>query len=264
MESSDSARRAWATAAATLLRLTSMSGVLHPVGPEEPSTYWMRRLLVIGALVLVVLIVVFALTRGDGTRQAVPPQGNPAASPRAKTPTPAESPSPTSPSPSNSANSSSTSASSSSSPSPSPSATPKAKSTPTATKPPPPVCDPDDLRQTLLGDRTIKAEQKVTFKLSLINGGARNCRLELHSDNFELRIFSGADRIWSTNDCAKKVKDIDEVVGSEKSVEWTIEWGGKRSRGECKTRPELPLPGTYVATAQYEGAESSKFTMTLR
>ena len=48
-----------------------MSTVIHPVGPEEPKVYWVRRLVaVLVAVVVVVLMVAMRIAwRISGTRQ---------------------------------------------------------------------------------------------------------------------------------------------------------------------------------------------------
>ncbi len=38
-----------------------MSGVLHPAGPEPAQTYWLRRVLVLLALLIVILVCVVLL-----------------------------------------------------------------------------------------------------------------------------------------------------------------------------------------------------------
>jgi hypothetical protein len=99
--------------------------------------------------------------------------------------------------------------------------------------------------------------------LSLINGSGQICVARVTRDNFELKIYSGIDRIWSTKDCATIVKAVTRKLGPEQAVEWSVSWNGRRSRTGCQSRPEIPRPGTYYATAQFAGAEPVKLRMTL-
>ena len=46
-------------------------------------------------------------------------------------------------------------------------------------------------------------------------------------------------------------------------MEWKLTWNGRRSRAGCKSRPEIPRPGTYYATAQLAGTEPVRLLMTL-
>ena len=236
-----------------------MSTVLHPVGPEPEETYWARRVAVLIALVvvagLVVALVVNATRAGSAVSAApVPP---PVTAPPADSPSPSATPS-ASPSASGSG-----SPSASSTPSPSastkPKATPKPKPTPTG----PVACEPEELRATLTGKQRLKPEQGTTFTLSLINGSATACVVSVTPENFELKLYSGTDRIWTSDDCAKAIEPRKATVKAEDAVEWTMAWDGQRSRAGCGSRPEVPRPGTYFATAQLEGAKPVQLRMIL-
>ncbi len=95
--------------------------------------------------------------------------------------------------------------------------------------------------------------------MSLVNTSASPCVVTLKSTDFELKIYSGKDRIWSTNDCGALVKSDLAEIKPEQSVAWTISWDGRRSAKNCGTRPEIPRAGTYWATAQFTGAEPVQF-----
>jgi hypothetical protein len=257
-----------------------MSSVLHPVGPEPEQTYWVRRILVLAAAVLVVALLIAFAVGGTSSGSAVsadpsptaasePPPYTPSPTPLG-TPTPSASPSPSgSPSASSSAASPSPSGSvetgASASPSPSTTPTAKASTTPKAkAKPVLTTCDPDDLRATLTGKQKLKPEQATTFDLSLINGSGTTCFVTVDQKSFELKIYSGTDRIWSSNDCSKAVKAVTRKVKAEEAVTWSMRWDGRRSRKDCKSRPEIPQPGTYFATAQLDGAKPVQLRMILR
>lgn len=239
-----------------------MSSVLHPVGPEEPQTYWVRRAIVIGAsvlaLIVAIAIIVSQTSSGSVVAQPTPSALDPSP-PAASTPTYTPTPSAT-PSPTDSADkeaSPSARASSTATARPSASASPSTKTAPVA-------CPAGDLRATLTGKQRLKPKQANTFTISLINGSGAQCDLSVTSDNFELKIYSGRDRIWSTDDCAKSVKTVTKKLAKEQAVEWKMIWDGRRSRAECKDRPEIPKAGTYFATAQFKGADPVQLRMTLR
>lgn len=258
-----------------------MSGVLHPVGPEPSGTYWARRFLVVAMAVLAVLGIVMATTAGRG-RATVTANPSPAApttatpTPKAKAavtatakaaasrtarPTPKATPTPSA-APKKSASAAPKVAPTSSPPRPAKPAAPK----PPAPKPPapkPPECEPAELRATLTGRRTLAPKQATRFNLSLINGSGATCRVRVTRGNFELKIYSGTDRIWSTKDCTRAIPTLDRALRSEEAVEWRLRWDGLRSRKNCKDRPEAPQPGTYFATAQLKGAEPVQLRMIL-
>ena len=246
-----------------------MSSVLHPVGPEPEQTYWARRVAVVISLVVVVGVVAALVSSVIGTGSAV----SAAPAPPAVTPVSATSPTPSpsaSASPTPSASPSTTAGSAS--PSPSSAAKTKAKTEASGTKKASRratatgsvACAPTKLRTTLTGKQTLKPKQGNKFTLSLINGSDTTCTVSVTPKNFELKIFSGTDRIWSSNDCSTAVKPISRKVKAEDAVEWTMTWDGKRSRKDCKDRPEVPKAGTYFATAQLDGAKPVQLRMILR
>ena len=122
----------------------------------------------------------------------------------------------------------------------------------------------DQLRATLTGKTRLKTKKANTFEISLINGSGQTCRLGVNGANFELKIFSGTDRIWSSDDCSKAVKKINKILPAERAVAWKMTWDGRRSRDDCKRRPEVPRAGTYFRPAQYEGAKPVQLRMILR
>ena len=100
----------------------------------------------------------------------------------------------------------------------------------------------------------------------MINGADQACRLTLNADVFELKIYSGTDRIWSSDDCARLVPAKQVTLKPEQEVAWSMSWNGERSQqgATCKNRPESPRAGYYYATAQYKGAKPVQFLMILK
>jgi hypothetical protein len=252
-----------------------MSSVIHPVGPEPSPTYWVRRALVVGAAVLVLAIVIALIVNGTSSGSAVQPNPSPPAQTLA-----ADTPSPSPMASTMRTPSTITSESASAQPTatgtatPSPSATASSKSSSKATGKPSPsptksakpgtsACAPSTLRPTLTGKQRLKPKQPNVFSLSLINGSGQTCVVTVNSTNFVLKVYSGRDRIWSTNDCAAVVKPITKKVAREQAVAWTMTWDGRRSRSQCRTRPEVPRAGTYFATAQLDGAKPVQLRMIL-
>ena len=229
-----------------------MSGVLHPVGPEPTSTYWWRRAVVLAVLAVALAIVFSLATRGNDSQQALPAApASESLTPLPETPTDSSSPSRSASAPG--------AADTEKAEVP---ATKKAKA-PASKKAAAELCDPGLLRATLTGKQSLKPGEAVVFRLSLINGSKTTCAISVNAEMFELKIYSGTDRIWSTGDCETAVKPIDKTVAPEKAVGWKMTWNGLRSAPGCKSRSAIPEPGTYFATAQLADAKPVQLRMTL-
>ena len=235
-----------------------MSGVLHPVGPEPARTYWFRRAVVLAAMVLVLTAVVALTGAARRGRQQTVPQTAAVPAPTATlTPSASSAPAPAAtplvPAEPTTAVSPAASATASTAPSPT------ADQTPAAVK----ACEGSALRTTLRGDQALKPKDPNTFTLSLINGGPDRCIIQVTPDNFELRIYSGIDRIWTTRHCSTVLKPIKETVRSEAAVEWQVKWNGLRSANACKNGPGVAGAGTYIAAAQLDGAQPVQLRMVI-
>lgn len=229
-----------------------MSAVLHPVGPEPAQTYWVRRLVVMVVAVILLAIVITLLGnvgRGQQAEPAVLPRATPSPTMSASRPTTASTAVP---------DSSGAVPSAATSTSPAPASTQPSNSVQASrgkvAAAQPQTCPASLLRATLTGGQQLKPTQPTTFHLSVINGSTQTCVVAVSTETFELKIYSGTDRIWSSKDCASLVKPVKAIVESEKSIEWQMTWNGHRSARTCKIRPEIPRPGTYFATAQLDGA----------
>jgi hypothetical protein len=278
-----------------------MSGVLHPVGPEPARTYWIRRGILFAVVLLLALGVILSVANLTKAAVATAPPpviaaapGDTSASPKPSglgtTPTAPTSASPGVPSsgasspggvPASSSpqasgaypsvsgsappssGSGSGSAPSGGAPSNGASSPARASARPSPTVVGTPDCRPSDLRVTLTGDRTLSPGQKNRFALSLINGGTQTCLVSVTDKNFELKIYSGKDRIWSSRDCSSVLTDFDKKLGSQSDVRWAMAWNGKRSVAgkSCQVGAEKPRAGTYWATAQLAGAEPVQLRM---
>jgi hypothetical protein len=247
-----------------------MSGVLHPVGPEPASTYWLRRALVLGALAVVMALVFSLVSNGNGGQRAVSAVPVPVPTPSPSellTSEPTGSPAPTSES-SEPATSSEPTASTSPQAKKSSSAAKRAKAT-KAAKPSKkaaaaPLCDPATLRPTLTGKKSLKPKENNAFSLSVINGSATTCVVSVTAESFELKIYSGKDRIWTTGHCPTAVRSVVATLASQKAVEWKMAWNGMRSAPGCKSRSEVPQPGTYFATAQLADVKPVQLRMSIQ
>lgn len=184
----------------------------RPVGPEPASTYWQRRAVVATALVLVLAVGSSLLTGGDDEPDQL------AQAPR---PTPSAVPSPA----------------------PSANASPSASPSPSAAVA---ICQPEALKIEAVTDAdsyAVGASPRLT--LLVTNTGAAPCTRDLGQAAVELVVFSGRDRIWSSDDCAPGgPKDV-TTLAPGKPVSQRVTWNGRRSRPGCEGDKEQAEAGTY-------------------
>jgi hypothetical protein len=235
-----------------------MSGLLRPVGPETAQTYWARRVLVFGAMMVLAGAVTLII---NGTSSGLAVRSNPSPAAAAYTV-----PAPAAPISTQTAISTPLAvepSASATSMGPALEATEREASTKKTDGRSPVHCSAEELRPTLTGKQRLAPNKRNTFQLSLINGSDQTCMARVTRTNFELKIYSGGVRVWSTADCPSVIKPISRKLGSEHAVAWTLAWDGKRSKPNCRSAREAPRPGKYVATAKLEGAEPVKLRMIL-
>ncbi|MBO1031807.1 hypothetical protein IPV09_10725 [Tessaracoccus sp. SD287] len=267
-----------------------MTTLLHPIGPEPEETYWKRRALVLGALVLVLLLLIWAISslfNGSEDTGAVPvdqttqgessittsssletpsiePSGSGAASPSGSE-SEATDPStaPSSPDTSTDATPDPTASPSTTSPATSSPATSAASSPATSTASPtgPVVCTAAEVVPGITGATRVNTGRTVDLKITLTS--TKTCVIDFATASFEIRIYSGSDRIWSSNDCSTHQPKGRSTLAPGKMWGYTISWNTKRSLGDCKLDPSFLLPGTYVATAVLSGGEPVQHVMTV-
>lgn len=127
---------------------------------------------------------------------------------------------------------------------------PKPKRTPLA-KPDGP-CDPADLTVEADLKRTPGGGDEVAIPLT-VSGTAEACTWTMSNETLALKITSGSDMIWSSQQCPR-IEEQDLVVRSAKPAEATFAWNGRRSDEECSRTTDWALPGSYhVIAAPYGG-----------
>lgn len=192
---------------------------LQPVGPLPASTYWRRRLLLLVILVVVLILLLKAFGGGDAKKEALSGPG--------PSPTPSVTPS--------------------TAPAPFPSrATSPSPSTPPQLLP----CRDSVLQVTTESDaEAYPSGATPKFTLTVRNIGSVACRRALGPDAVELRVFSGEDRIWSSDDCndAKGQGVMTLAAGEAQAL--SVRWPGKRTKPDCQVGAAAQ-PGTYRVSAR--------------
>jgi len=203
-----------------------VTGVVHPVGPEEPQVYWRRRLM-LGLAALVTLIVIIQSITGG--KEPVPAVASGAPSSEALV--------------------------TSSAPSPVPSVVLASPTTavlqPTAQPTVPVVADGEcsdaDTSIRVEVDReTTAVGEGVHIKMIVKNISAVTCKRDVGSGANEVTVISGPALIWSTDHCNPSTdKDLVELAPGQ---EWSVNvvWIGKQTAKGCKVR-NMAEPGAYWA-----------------
>lgn len=209
-----------------------MSGVVHPIGPEEPVVYWRRRLLVGVAAILSLVLLTQIFSGGDDGIPAV-----------AADPASSESAAPVA----------ATSASPSTSDAPIAASTTPATQTlqPTAAPTVPVVADGEcsdaQISMQVDVDRTTTAVgEGVHVTMTLKNISTTTCKRDVGSGANEITVISGPALIWSTDHCnASTEKDLQEFAPGQ---EWSVKvvWIGKQTAKGCKVR-NMAESGAYWA-----------------
>jgi hypothetical protein len=191
---------------------------LQPVGPLPASTYWRRRVLILVVLVVVVLVLAKACGSGDKkdtlSGAAASPSPSAAAS-EAPSAAPSPSPSPQSPSPA-----------------------------------PLQACRDTVLQISTESDaEAYPSGGSPKFTLTVRNIGSVACTRALGPDAVELRVFSGEDRIWSSDDCNTAKGEGVMTLKPGEAQALTVRWPGKRTKPDCVVG-DVAQPGTYRVSAR--------------
>jgi len=213
---------------------------VRPVGELSGPTYWRRRALLAVPLVLVLLV----LARSCGGNGG--PSGTLVSSPDVSSPGAVVPPLPASGPPS---------AVRSTMPSAAASRRPSATAAAVRT------CPDSALQVTV---RSAAASNPVgtppQFRLGIRNTSAAPCRRDVGPAAVELVVTSGADRVWSSDDCSSGGGRGPVVLPPGAAQGLVLSWSGTRSRRGCKGARERALPGTYRVSARVGGVRSASDT----
>ncbi|NMR18767.1 hypothetical protein [Cellulomonas fimi] len=223
-----------------------MSTVLHPAGPNPPRVYWVRRLVVLVVLGAVVwgLVALGSIALGRfGPDDAAAAAGQTTAAEGAGE-TAAD------------ASDEGTGAGAVDA------AEDDAEDAPAA----PVDCTPDSLQLALTTDALeYAADADPVLRASITNIGDVPCTVDAGDATREVLITSGADRIWSTKDCAAPETASRQILlgtGAQDPAE--ITWQRVRSGEGCPAGLPEPRAGTYQAVLSLLGTSAQPAVFTLK
>lgn len=215
--------------------------VLHPRGPLPPGIYWRRRLLTLVAVV----VVLFLLSRACGS------DGSPTA--RLSE----------SPSPSPSVTASRTPAAS---PAASAPATPSPSVTPTPTPTAGGACAKADLVVNARADaQEYPAGRRPVLTIGIATKGRTPCTYDVGQANREIRVVSGNDRVWSSDDCSPGGGSEQRTLQpGAPPVTFSVTWSRSRSAPGCPGDRRDAPPGTYRVIGRFGDLLSEPDSFSLR
>ncbi len=93
----------------------------------------------------------------------------------------------------------------------------------------------------------------IPLKLKL-TGTATACAYSLSAKSLVVKVTSGSDRIWSSQDCPAAIPTRDLVIRSARPTKVVIPWNGRRSGPGCAKGLGWAVPGSYhIIAAAYGG-----------
>ena len=102
---------------------------------------------------------------------------------------------------------------------------------------------------------TARAGRVVHFRLKLTTEATPACTWTVSPESLVVKITSGEDRIWSSQDCPAAVPQADVVVRTDVPAKVDMGWRGQRSDSTCSRQPAWAQPGFYHVEAAAYGAE---------
>lgn len=229
------------------------------VGPLPSAVYWRRRVLVLGALLLIVV----ALYASCGSDSGADPKKSSGTS----------SPSPTVGGEESEAPVLTPESGGPAGGDPDPSSGTEAGADATGAAPPPqaPVdtspCTDDEITLTPVPAKPVLARgASVDLRLVITNSSDRSCARDVGADWQELRIVQGAEMIWSSDRCgAAKGSDVQTFSPGGKR-EFMITWNGESSSkcGAGVPTGAAPPAGRYQLIGRLGMKHSKPVTLTIQ
>ena len=203
-----------------------MTGVVHPVGPEEPQVYWRRRALLAVAALVTLFVLVRSLSGGADPVSAAASSA-PSTEAVAVSPEPSSEPSAVDASPTTEAL--------------------QPTSEPTVPTVAEGECSDADTSIRVVVDRkTTSVGEGVHINMIVKNISKETCKRDVGSGANEVTVISGPALIWSTDHCNPNTdKNLVELAPGQ---EWNVKvvWIGKQTAKGCKVR-NMAEPGAYWA-----------------
>lgn len=215
--------------------------VSRPRGPLPARVYWVRRLLVLGVACALVFGIGRVLDGGPG--DSVDPSAQPAAA------TASESEAAASPTAVSTADAQAAEETTRSKPAKERTRVRVPLALPTG------PCQDSDVRVVPSLEENAYAGGDVRLTLRLTTFASPACNWEVSADSLAVKLSSGDDRIWSSQDCPTAVPEEPVVLRNRKVTFVDVTWSGRRSDSDCSRTTQWAEPGYYYVSAAALGSE---------
>lgn len=117
-------------------------------------------------------------------------------------------------------------------------------------------CQDSDVRVVPALKNNPYAGGDVRLTLQLTTFSTPACNWEVSPETLAVKLSSGSDRIWSTQDCPNAVPHQPVVLRRDRRpVLVDVVWSGRRSDPDCSRVTEWAEPGYYHVAAAAMGSE---------
>lgn len=125
-------------------------------------------------------------------------------------------------------------------------------------------CDNSEIVVTPKVRGEAHAGSRVRFRLDLTTTSTPACTWKVSPRSLVVKLTSGNDRIWSSQDCTGAIPEKGVVVRKDHPAKVYIGWRGQRSDSTCSRTTSWAQPGWYHVNAAAFGAEPTDVQFELK
>lgn len=102
-----------------------------------------------------------------------------------------------------------------------------------------------------------QAGAEVSITLLVTSKISEACTFAISPDSFVLKMTSGDDRIWTSQQCPGRIPKVTVIARQEVPGRAVMTWSGRRSNEDCTPEAGWALPGYYHAVSAALGADAT-------
>lgn len=213
-----------------------VSSLIHPVGPEPPGVYWLRRAALLLVIITLAMGAWWAVNAVRGSDEPMQATGSATAPAQDGTPAATDQPS---------AGASDQAA------------TPSSE--PTVIEDTAKECtDSAILVEAKTDAKSYPVESSPRLTMTITNTGDVACTRDVGTKANEMEITSGGYHVWSSDDCATNSKSKVVTLQPGDTVASSITWDGRLSQKGCPSQGKLAKAGRYDLVARNSEVRSEK------